>query len=179
MVKLHNVHLVIQNDSGVEMHSPSTWFDSGRLADSYEWPSNIPNGHNLDVLLYEKDWAVTGCSGTVTYTINNTPVTFGFSNPLSGTNKLGVGKDSRKVWDGMQNHNYDPFDVQLRLGDVDVTFQCRCSGGTTNVATVKIVKCERVHQHPAKSKLQQPSQPWKNLRRVARLDIKIGLENHD
>ena len=98
MVKQHNVHLMIENHSGVTMQSPSSWFDSGRLADGYQWPSSVPDGGKLDVLCYEKDWALAGCSGTVTYTMNHTQVTFGFSNPSAGTNKLGVGTSGREVW---------------------------------------------------------------------------------
>ena len=140
MVKEHNVHLVIENYSGVPLTSPTAWFDSGRLADSFEWPSSVPNGQKLDVLCYEKDWAMTGCSGTVTYTMNNTRVTFGFSNPLIGTNKLGVSTTGREVWDNMTNHDYGPFDVLLLIDDVTVTCRCCCSGGTTNLATVKIIR---------------------------------------
>lgn len=140
MVKQHSVHLMIENHSGVTMHHPSIWFDSGRLADGYEWPSSVPDGAKLDVLCYERDWALAGCSGTVSYTMNHTQVTFGFSNPSVGTNKLGVGTSGRKVWDDMENHDYSPFNVSFSIGDIAVTCRCRCSGGTTNVATVKIMR---------------------------------------
>ena len=140
MVKQHNVHLMIENHSGVTMQSPSSWFDSGRLADGYQWPSSVPDGGKLDVLCYEKDWALAGCSGTVTYTMNHTQVTFGFSNPSAGTNKLGVGTSGREVWDEMGDHDYSPFDDSFSIGDVAVTCHCRCSGGTTNLATVKIMR---------------------------------------
>ncbi len=140
MVKQHNVHLIIENHSGVTMQSPSEWFDSGRIADGYHWPSSVADGETLDVLCYEKDWALAGCSGTVSYRMNNTEVTFGFSNPSAGTNKLGVGTSGRAVWDNMSDHDYSPFDISFSIGDVAVTCQCRCSGGTTNLATVKIMK---------------------------------------
>ena len=140
MVKQHNIHLIIENNSGVTMMSPKAWFDSGRIADGFQWPSSVPNGQKLDVLCYEKDWSWAGCSGTVTYVMNNTSVTFGFSNPSSGSNKLGAGTTGRKVWDDMGNHDYSPFDVSFSIGDVAVTCQCRCSGGKTNLATVKIIK---------------------------------------
>ena len=138
MVKQHNVHLVIENHSGITMQSPSAWFDSGRLADGYQWPSSVPNGQKLDVLCYERDSALAGCSGTVTYTMNNTQVTFGFSNPSVGTNKLGVGTSGRAVWDNMGNHDYSPFNVSFSVGGTGVTCNCCCSGGTTNVATVEM-----------------------------------------
>ncbi len=140
MVKEHNVHLIVENHSGVTMQSPSDWFDSGRVADSYHWPSSVPDGAKLDVLCYERDWSLAGCSGTVTYRMNNTEVTFAFSNPVVGTNKLGVSTSSRSAWDDMWNHDYSPFDVPFHIGDVAVKCQCRCSGGIANLATVKIMK---------------------------------------
>ena len=140
MVKEHNVHLIIENNSGVTMSHPSSWFDSGRVADGFEWPSSVPDGAKLDVLCYERDWALAGCSGTVTYTMNHTQVTFGFSNPSSGSNKLGVGTSGRKVWDDMENHDYSPFNVSFSIGDIAVTCHCCCSGGRTNLATVNIMR---------------------------------------
>ena len=138
MVKQHSVHLMTENHSGIPMQSPSAWFDSGRLADGYHWPSSVQDRAKLDVLCYERDWAVAGCSGMVTYTMNHTEVTFGFSNPSVGTNKLGVGTSGRDVWNKMESHNYSPYNVQFFVGGKSLKFHCRCSGGTTNVATVEI-----------------------------------------
>ena len=144
MVKEHNVHLIIENHSGVTMQYPSDWFDSGRLADGYHWPSSVPNGAKLDVLCYERDWALAGCSGTVSYRMNNTEVTFGFSNPSVGTNKVGVGTSGRAVWDHMSDHAYSLFDCLIYVGGTAVKCQCRCTGGTTNLATVRITKLATV-----------------------------------
>ena len=138
MVKQHNVRLNVENDSGITMQYSSDWFDSGRVADGYTWPSTVGSGEKLDVLCYEKDWALAGCSGTVTYKMNDTEVTFGFSNPSSGTNKLGVGTSGQAVWENMENHDYSEFDVVILVGVTPLRCHCKCSGGTTNVATVKI-----------------------------------------
>ena len=144
MVKEHNIRLVIENYSEVDMHFKSDWFDSGRLADSYNWPTKVAHGGKLDVLCYERDWAWTGCSGSVDYQMNDTLVTFAFSNPLVGTNKLGVGDTGRKVWDNMTNHDYSPFTIDIIIdrgnGSIPLTFECRCTEGTTNSATVKITR---------------------------------------
>ena len=139
MVKLHSIHLMIDNHSGAPMEHSEAWFDSGRVADGFAWPSSVPDGAKLDVLCYERHWSAAGCSGTVTYIMNHTSVTFGFSNPSVGTNKLGVGISGRRVWENMESHGYSPFDVSLSIGGRAVTCHCRCSGGETNVATVEIV----------------------------------------
>ena len=140
MVKQNNVHLIIENNSGFTMMSPTAWFESGRIADSFKWPSSVSDGQKLDVLCYERDWSLGGCSGTVTYTMNGTKVTFAFSNPLIGTNKLGVGTGGREVWDYMDCHDYSLFNVQFCIGDINVTCDCICSGGIANLAIVKIMK---------------------------------------
>ena len=140
MVKQNNVHLIIENNSGVTMMSPTAWFEWGRIADSFEWPSTVPHGQKLDVLCYERDWSVGGCSGMVTYVMNGTRVTFAFSNPFIGMNKLGVGTEGREVWDYMDCHDYSPFNVSFSIGDVNVTCNCRCSGGIANLAFVNIMR---------------------------------------
>jgi hypothetical protein len=33
-------------------------------------------------------------------------MTIAFSNPAAGTNKLGLGKGGKAVWDNMGNHDY-------------------------------------------------------------------------
>lgn len=52
------------------------WYDCGRVADGFSWPRVIEANGSGKVLSYEKDWAtMIGCSGYVTYDINNTEVT--------------------------------------------------------------------------------------------------------
>ena len=138
MVKEHVIRLIISNKSGLDITYSDDWYDSGRLADSYSWPKSIPNGENSDVMSYEKDWALAGCSGSVNYVMNGTAITFAFSNPLVGYNKVGVGLKTSNVWDNMYNHNYDPFVVQLTIEGKRYNFNCKCTGGTTNTATVDI-----------------------------------------
>jgi len=52
-----------------------------------------------DVLSYELDWLMAGCSGYVTYRMFDTNITIAFSNPTVGGNKLGVGTGGKRVWD--------------------------------------------------------------------------------
>lgn len=137
MVKVHNVRIIIDNQSGISMKYENDWFDSGRLADTYSWPDTIENGQKMDILCYERDWALAGCSGYVQYSMNKTLVTFAFSNPSVGTNKLGV-DTSAHVWDNMSDNNYSSFDVNLRIGDLPLRCRCSCTAGSTNTATVKI-----------------------------------------
>ena len=142
MVKIHNVRMIIENQSGFSMQYSSDWFDSGRLADTYSWPETVADGGKLDILCYEKDWSLAGCSGTVAYKMDDTEVTFAFSNPAVGKNKLGVGTSGRAVWDNMTNHDYSPFEVDILLGDTTLKCECQCTGGTTNLATVKLIRVE-------------------------------------
>ena len=140
MVKIHNIRLKITNTSGFRMTYRGDWYDSGRLADSYSWPASIPNGGDCDILSYERDYSLAGCSGYVQYEIGNTVVTIGFSNPSVGSNKLGVGTGGMSVWDDMHGHSYESFVVQIMVdsGKKQLDFNCKCTGSSTNVATVNI-----------------------------------------
>lgn len=140
MVKTHVIRLQISNKSGLDMTYHSDWYYSGRLAESYSWPKTILNGGKCDIMNYEMDLTLEGCSGSVDYIMNGTAITFAFSSPsVFGTNKLGVGLKTSKVWDNMEhNHDYEPFVVQVMIGENRYNFNCKCTGGTTNVATVDI-----------------------------------------
>ena len=132
----------IHNQSGKEMTFENDWFESGRLGDDNpQWPQKIRSGENVTILCYERNWALlAGCSGHVTYSMGGTQVTIAFSNPLIGTNKLGVGADGQNVWELMGNHGYQPFVIYIILADkTPLTFNCECTGGTTNFCDVKIV----------------------------------------
>lgn len=138
MVKDHNVKLEIRNNSGFDMTYKGDWYDSGRLADTYSWPKSIPSGDHATILSYESDWSAAGCSGYVTYAMGGEQVTIAFSNPSVGTNKLGVGTNGKGVWDHMGDHDYQPFVVQITINGARLNFNCKCTGSSTNTATVDI-----------------------------------------
>ena len=137
MVKSHNVKLNIKSPPGCDMMYVGYWFDSGRVADGFNWPRVISDSNPGVILCYENGNSPGGCSGYVTYKMGGTNITIAFSNPSFGTNKLGVGINGKGVWNDMGNHNYAPFWVDITLADKKViTFDCNCTGGTTNVCTV-------------------------------------------
>ena len=56
MVKSHNVLMEIQNSSGIEMKYKTVWYDSGRVANEFSWPSTIGgNDYTEKILSYEED----------------------------------------------------------------------------------------------------------------------------
>ena len=117
------------------------WYYSGRLADGFSWPKTINAGDHQKVLNYERDWSMAGCSGYVTYKMNNTNVTIAFSNPLLGVNTLGVGTGEMKVWDYMDNHRYQGFTEKLNCSDgVILSCHCECTGGNTNTCSVYLAE---------------------------------------
>jgi hypothetical protein len=121
MVKSNNVRLIIDNQSGIPMIYEGDWFDHGRLADSYhDWSNEIKNEDKMDRLCYEVDYSWAGCSGYVQYKMSKTVVTFAFSNPFWGTNKLGVGTSGKAVWDSIPDHNHSSFHEKLFIGDVEL-----------------------------------------------------------
>ena len=67
------------------------WFDSGRVADHFEWPKCIKPADDHTIVCYERNWSMAGCSGYVQYLVNGNTVTIAFSNPSVGNNKVGVG----------------------------------------------------------------------------------------
>lgn len=91
MVKKHTVKLDIRNNTPFPMMYHNMYFGSGRVADHFSWPKVINKNENHTVVCYERDWALSGCSGYVQYVMNGNIVTIAFSNPSAGTNKVGVG----------------------------------------------------------------------------------------
>ena len=128
MPKIHSCLVKIQNNSGMGMHFMRDWYDSGRVADGYSWPRTINDGTREDILNYERDWSMVGCSGYVVYEMGGSEVTIAFSNPSVGRNKLGVGITEKSVWDAMSNHGYKDFDVLLTIADRKLMFHCKCTG---------------------------------------------------
>ena len=55
MVKIHNNKLVIANNTMVPLTFLKEWFDSGRVADGFKWPSVISPGAKETVLCYESE----------------------------------------------------------------------------------------------------------------------------
>ena len=105
------------------------------------WPKTINAGEHQKVLNYERDWSMAGCSGYVTYKMNNTNVTIAFSNPLLGVNTLGVGTGGMKVWDYMDNHRYQGFTEKLNCPDgVILSCHCECTSGNTNTCSVYLAE---------------------------------------
>ena len=139
MVKTHNVRVKIVNKSGLPLTYKTAWYGSGRLADSYQWPYIEDNGE-ADILNYEVDYSMAGCSGYVQYEIGGTLISIAFSNPVMGWNKLGVGKGGMEVWDNMTDHDYNPFieTIQVNQENITLNFNCQCTGGTTNTCTISI-----------------------------------------
>ena len=141
MVKRHNCRVHISNNSKSKMTYVKDWYDSGRLADSYFWKQIIEPGDTIDILNYEKDWSFAGCSGYVTYEMLGREITIAFSNPSSGSNKLGVGTSGKSVWDNMESHGYHEFPVNIDVSNGNtLMFTCQCTGGTTNSCDVKVTQ---------------------------------------
>lgn len=138
MVKTHTVRLTVENHSGFSMNYKGDWFDSGRLADTYSWPEVVTDGRHMDIMCYERDSALAGCSGYTEYEISGTVITFAFSNPLMGKNKLGVGVEGWDVWNEMNYHDYKEFTIEIPVCSSTLKFVCKCTGSTTNHATVNI-----------------------------------------
>ena len=114
------------------------WYDSGRIADRFSWPKAIADRSSAEILNYEKDWSMAGCSGYVTYAMGGTEVTVAFSNPSARRNKFGVGITGKEVWNEMSDHGYDSFNVLLTVADKKLLFRCKCTGSSTNECTVNI-----------------------------------------
>ena len=137
MVKTHNVKLDVKNLTSYDMAYADEWFDTGRVADGFSWPEVISFNKPGVILCYESDGSLEGCSGLVTYRMGGSEVTIAFSNPVIGTNKLGIGTGGKGVWYEMENHNYAPFRVNITLANKrDVSFECSCTGGTMNTCTI-------------------------------------------
>jgi len=136
--KTHTIELNIKNNTKSPMLYHSCWFDSGRVANNFEFSRIIKKGDDDTVVCYERDWALSGCSGYVQYTIDGHLVTIAFSNPSVGTNKVGVGitETGKTIWGKIGSHGYQPFQVDMKVGMMPVTVHCKCSGGDTNNAQV-------------------------------------------
>lgn len=138
MAKSHVVKLTITNSTGYKLTDPNSWFDSGRVADGWDIPNSIDSGTYAIIEMYEKDWVWAGCSGYITYSINTGRVTIAFSNPSTGSNKLGCGIYGKQVWNDMESHDYKPFSNSFTIRDVNFTAKQKATGGSVNQATVEL-----------------------------------------
>ena len=142
MPKIHSIIVKIQNNSGFDMSYHSHWYDSGRLGDGYCWKS-IPDNDHKEVLSYERDFALAGCSGYVQYIMGGTFIAIAFSNPSVGSNKFDVGTAGKKVWNRMDSQDYEWFARKIVVDDVELFFNCKCTGGNTNTVDVIISRPTR------------------------------------
>ena len=138
MTKTHRVRVLIINQSNLDIFHKSETYFSGRPANEVSWLA-VRQGEIGDFLSYERDYSLAGCSGYVTYEIGGTPVSIAFSNPLVGTNKLGVGTGGQAVWDNMTEHDYEDFTerIEVKSGPT-LTFQCQCTAGPTNLCVIYV-----------------------------------------
>ena len=139
MVKIHNIVLTIENNTDQDLVKPVEWFNSGRLGDGWEWPKSIPaHGGKAKVELTERDWAFNGCSGYVDYTWGYGPgnITFSFSNPDIGTNKVDVGVGGMNVWYHMSDHGYKEFTEKFQVNGIKLKAVCSATPGAVNKARV-------------------------------------------
>ena len=138
MAKTHRIKLTIINNTDLELNGPNAWYNSGRIALGSHWPESIPaNGGRVEVDLYENiDTVATGCSGYVNYLWGGQPITFAFSNPFFGTNKLGVGTGGKSVWDNMGDHDYKQFTENFTINDIKLKAVAMATAGGTNLAKV-------------------------------------------
>ena len=138
MVKTHNCLVEIENKTMFQMTYVREWYSSGRVANGFKWTDIASDGH-LRVNNYERDAALAGCSGYVTYQIAGTEFSIAFSNPSVGKNKLGVGLDGGTTWENMSYHNYERFVEGVDLGGgVILVCICQCTGGYTNHCVVEV-----------------------------------------
>ena len=138
MGKTHNCLVEIENKTMFQMTYVREWYGSGRVANGFKWTDVAADGH-LIVNNYERDAALAGCSGYVTYQIGGTEFSIAFSNPSVGTNKLGVGLDAGRTWENMSCHNYKLFDEYVDLGGgVILVCHCECTSGDINNCLVEV-----------------------------------------
>lgn len=134
----HVIELTINNNTDLDLTYQSDWFDSGSLSAGSSFPKTIAAGASATIKMQDKASTAKGCSGYVNYLADGGDVTFGYSNPSIGTNKLGVGNSGKGVWDDMGSHDYKPFTEKFSIGSRVCTANCICTGGETNQASVTL-----------------------------------------
>lgn len=134
MSKTHIVNVIITNNTDKTLSYDRDWFDSGRLGTNTHWPKTIAAGETVKTYCCEKNSSLAGCSGWVKYKLNGHSLCFAFSNPSSGSNKVGL-STSQKIWNSMDDHYTCMFKQAIELADNEyVISEIRSSSGKTNNA---------------------------------------------
>ncbi|GAC93594.1 dipeptidyl-peptidase 5 [Pseudozyma hubeiensis SY62] len=139
MTKTHKVEVTIVNNSDYELHFKEDKFEHGRLADGANWSKVISSRQTVTTLCYERDWALSGCSGWVTYTTadNQSPICFSFSNPAAGENGIDVGHDNG-IWDTMTSHYITVTRTVHQTKESCYYVRMKSTSGDTNKAVFEI-----------------------------------------
>lgn len=119
MAASHEILLVISNSTAMRMKYVSSQFDSGRLAESEQWPNLIdPDGHQYKIVCTDKNHAIAGASGSVTYSFHGVQVTIGFSNPLIGSNKFSVVTGGHSdAMNALDDYDYNSHSVDITIDE--------------------------------------------------------------
>ena len=134
------VQLTIKNKTSrkLEAKYQNAWFDSGGFTYYNDQP-NIEVDEEQTIKLESKGFS-SGVSGYIVYEIGGNDIAVAFSNPSFGRNKLDVGTNGYRTWDHMGSHDYDTFVMELK--DEKLKFECRCSGGNPNCASVIVTEID-------------------------------------
>ena len=134
----------IENQSSRRLVFRHDWYNHGYVEES-GWPKVIANGETVVVRSYQRMFSVMGVSGTVTYEVEGTgtPLTFAFSCPSLGGNKLNAGTGGQRVWDEMTSGGYEPFAVVVKTGGPTLNVALQASYGTANACKVKVYKASQ------------------------------------
>lgn len=137
----YGIMVIIKNGSGVPLTYVNNVFHSGRLADTEQWPSQInPDGREYKILCSDKDLSFKAVSGTVTYSLDGEQLTFGFSNPVLGSNKWSVVKGGDKAaMNALDAHSYSAASYDFDLGGNKIRVTGSSSSGDVNRVNITIV----------------------------------------
>lgn len=119
MAASHEVLFVISNATAITMKYISHTFDSGRLDESEQWPNQItPDGNPNKIICVDKNNALAGVSGSVTYAFRGVQITIGFSNPFWGTNKYSVVTGGHKdAINALDDYGYGSHTTELTIDE--------------------------------------------------------------
>jgi hypothetical protein len=108
----------IYNETGFDLTYFGSWFNVGQIQNNTNFPTTIANGTM-------GSWVCTGtpgedeCSGLAVYTITNAigtaPITFSYSCPSPGSNKIAIGYsnvlgNTNPMWENMSSQ-YDAWSL--------------------------------------------------------------------
>ena len=129
----------IANMSGRTMAFKTAVYMRG-VAVNPGWPTGV---RHEDQVTVRSEGFLTGVSGYVTYELDGTDLTIAFSNPGIGSNKLNAGTNGKGVWDEMDSKDYKSWAKRLTtMGGLHLQLSLKCSGGSTNAATVEIFEAK-------------------------------------